>query len=314
MNCIPSMNGELILPADHEKHVEKTAKCQSCLAKFGEQLSTECCPSLPIPSIHPYLMKQPDPYAACMAVMGVKALVTGFMHESPTTTVDGSEWPTLKSTIAMTGLRRLNSVEWLITDCLSRGVPGDFIETGVWRGGTSAVAATTMRILRGTGRTTFLADSFQGIPDVDLSQYPKDKAHESTTRMEILDNNSEENVVKLLSSVGLFGYKDYPIVLLKGYFNESLPKARAEGKFKNGFAMIRLDGDTYMSTMQAIEVLYPLLHVGGFVVVDDFTDWIGCFAAIMDHRKLHHITTPIVPVYHAQGERVRGVWFRKLKS
>jgi hypothetical protein len=288
-----------VLPLDHESHVsDPSTGCGACVAQFGPLLRGECCSSLPAPTVHPFLLAQRDPYAVCSAIMEKKALVSGYTYEHELTTLGGHNFPDFPSTLSMTGLRRLNNMEWLLLDALSRNVPGDVIETGVWRGGLCVVVATMLRLLRATGRTTFLADSFAGIPDVNISMFPKDKVHESQTRFQILTENSEGKVANSLSAMGVFGYRDYPVVLLQGYFNDSLPKAVREGRFKAGFAIIRLDGDTYMSTWQAIEVLYPLLHSGGFVIVDDYTNWKGCFDAINDYREKFGINTPIVPAYH----------------
>jgi hypothetical protein len=89
------------------------------------------------------------------------------------------------------------------------------------------------------------------------------------------------------------------IEIIKGFFNESLPRALTEGIIStstsstsssgtttnggsggeldvNFFSMIRLDGDLYQSTIESLHYLYPLLSVGGYVVVDDFTDWKVC--------------------------------------
>jgi hypothetical protein len=90
------------------------------------------------------------------------------------------------------------------------------------------------------------------------------------------------------------------IEIIKGFFNESLPRALSEGIIGtsstsssgttattsgggsggeldvNFFSMIRLDGDLYQSTIESLHYLYPLLSVGGYVVVDDFTDWKVC--------------------------------------
>jgi hypothetical protein len=98
---------------------------------------------------------------------------------------------------------------------------------------------------------------------------------------------------------------------LKVFFKPALYDADAEGMFKDGFMAVRLDGDTYQSTWQAIEVLYPRLNKGGYLIIDDYTDWIGCREAIQDYRKKFNITEPILPVAHPDGLEVRGAWWRK---
>ena len=97
---------------------------------------------------------------------------------------------------------------------------------------------------------------------------------------------------------------------LVGYFKDSLPLALKENKFRC-FSVLRLDGDLYESTWQSLENLYPYLNVGGVVIVDDYTIYVGAFRAVLDFRKKNDIRTPIVQVFHKAGEYLSGIYFRK---
>ena len=52
---------------------------------------------------------------------------------------DGQDWPSAAHT--MVGLKRLDNVQFCVEDVLAHGVPGDLMETGVWRGGTVIMMA-----------------------------------------------------------------------------------------------------------------------------------------------------------------------------
>lgn len=108
---------------------------------------------------------------------------------------------------------------------------------------------------------------------------------------------------------------DRNIHILEGYFNESLPRAAARKDFTQ-FAVIRLDGDTYESTMDALQALYPFVSPGGFIIVDDYMDWVGCRQATLDFRQREGVAAgeELVAVYHdlEAGEVPRGVWWQKL--
>src|SRR3954465_11356416 len=52
---------------------------------------------------------------------------------NPETRAIGRDWPTQAHT--MVGRARLENLRWLVQTALDEGVAGDFIETGVWRGG-----------------------------------------------------------------------------------------------------------------------------------------------------------------------------------
>lgn len=104
------------------------------------------------------------------------------------------------------------------------------------------------------------------------------------------------------------------LVILPGYyFNESISKAKAEGKFENGIALLRLDGDTYYSYIPIFLLLFDLVLKGSIVLVDDYMDWEGCREAIKEFRRIRRIESPLVAIYHNldAGEIPRGVWWRK---
>lgn len=95
-----------------------------------------------------------------------------------------------------------------------------------------------------------------------------------------------------------------------GYFNESLPKLLAEEPNLQ-LSVLRLDGDAFASTLEAIELLYPRLSPGGYLIIDDFSDWKSCREAIDLYRSRHGIVEPITIIPHRPGEIARGAYWRK---
>jgi hypothetical protein len=83
-----------------------------------------------------------------------------------------------------------------------------------------------------------------------------------------------------------FGMLDEQVKFLKGWFKDTLPTAPIEK-----LALMRLDGDYYDSTMDALVNLYPKLSVGGYVIIDDFGEsiWTNCYNAVMDFRTRNGI-------------------------
>jgi O-methyltransferase len=269
------------------------------------------CSPVPLPEV--------DMPGVRLGIHAVKQIVSNGLYNRFEGWMDGSRYPEEGCTaITMVGQRRLNNLQWLLEDAIANGVPGGFIETGVWRGGACIVAASIFKMYGQRGRKVFVADSFKGIPPVDTVNFPKDAVHEGSDKAPVLVQNSFEAVEENFRRMSLLEDPDYPIEFLVGYFKDTLKKSEQEGKFKDGFAVIRLDGDIYQSTWEALEVLWPLLHPGGYAVIDDIWDWRGCYDAVMDFRAKYDIFTPIVPVYHdfseedpEKTERKRGGWFRK---
>ena len=253
--------------------------------------------------------------------------------------IDGSLWPPQGScqAITMSGIRRLDNLQMILEDVILRQVDGDFIELGVWKGGLCILAKAIFHAYRQYNRKIFLADSFDGIPPVNTNEYPVDKMHLGSDKFKILSSNYTGGINAVKRNFNLYfnvenkrerlsnktfklenGHQEnemekefkVDVEFLVGYFKDSLPLAIKENKFKC-FSVLRLDGDIYESTWQSLVYLYPYLNVGGLVIVDDFSGWEGAFRAVHDFRRKEKIQTPIVQVFHKEGELSNGVYFRK---
>jgi O-methyltransferase len=88
--------------------------------------------------------------------------------------------------------------------------------------------------------------------------------------------------------------------LLAG-FKDTLPTAPI-----TQLAVLRLDGDMYASTMDALQCLYHRLSLGGYVIVDDYGA-IVCKQAVDDFRTEHKITEQIHQIDWT------GVFWEKLR-
>ena len=85
-----------------------------------------------------------------------------------------------------------------------------------------------------------------------------------------------------------YGLFDDQVQFLVGWFKDTLPAAPIER-----LAVLRLDGDMYGSTVEALEVLYPNLSPGGYVIVDDYGAIAQCKEAVTDFRTAHDIIDPM---------------------
>ena len=204
----------------------------------------------------------------------------------------GADWPLEADT--MVGLERLDNVRRCVEDVLAQDVPGDLIETGVWRGGTAVFMRGILAAHAVADRCVWVADSFQGLPPPDVATYPADR--KSRLHEQPFLAVSEEEV---RSTFRRYELLDEQVRFVCGWFRDTLPRLRDER-----FAVIRLDGDMYESTMVALESLYPQLSVGGYVIVDDFA-LRPCRQAVEDYRAREGIEEPIVPVDWT------GVFWRK---
>lgn len=194
---------------------------------------------------------------------------------------EGRDWPRLAETMAGPG--RLENVQYCVENALRDGVPGDLIETGVWRGGTTIFMRAILKAYDITDRKVWVADSFEGLPKPDAEKYPSDAGdkHHSFKSLAISLDQVQANFKK-------YSLLDEQVCFLKGWFKDTLPFAPI-----TKLAVIRLDGDMYESTMDGLTHLYPKLSPSGFVIVDDYGSVPACRQAVEDYRKAKGIREEI---------------------
>ncbi len=201
-----------------------------------------------------------------------------------TARAEGRDWPEEAET--MIGLRRLDNLQYCITNVLRQGVPGDFIETGVWRGGAAIFMRAVLKVYGDSRRLVWVADSFQGVPQPDSRRHSADSGDRHWT-FKPLAVPLEEVKANFLR----YGLLDDQVRFLPGWFRDTLPNAPIER-----LSVLRLDGDLYESTIVALRSLYPKLSVGGYVIIDDYGAVPGCKMAVHDFRKEQGIREELVSI------------------
>ncbi|MCE9649750.1 MAG: TylF/MycF family methyltransferase [Parvibaculum sp.] len=204
----------------------------------------------------------------------------------------GWDWPTKAFT--MIGRKRLANFRMLIERVLREGVPGDIIETGVWRGGASIMAAAVMTAHDVRDRKIIVADSFEGLPPPDEA-FPADSGSDLHEFQELAVSMEE-----VAGNFQKFDLLSDQVVFLKGWFRDTMPRVPSER-----LAIMRLDGDMYESTIDPLRHLYDKLSVGGWVIVDDYELFAGCKAAVHDFLGQRALTPEILPIDGI------GVYFQK---
>ena len=226
----------------------------------------------------------PDPLAGRGTPVGGFGLRSGLARVHLTEREFGLDWPTNAQT--MIGQRRLENVEHCVRDVLARGVPGDLIEAGVWRGGTTILMRALLAQSGERDRRVWVADSFQGLPKPDPSAFPADAGVDYTacTQLAVSEQQVSDNFA-------LYGLLDDQVRFLPGWFADTLHSAPIER-----LAVIRLDGDLYESTVDALQALYPRLSAGGYCIVDDYGALASCRQGVDDYRQANGITEELRPI------------------
>jgi O-methyltransferase len=182
----------------------------------------------------------------------------------------------------MIGRKRLDNLQYCIEEVINAGISGDLIETGIWRGGATIFMRGVLAAHGITDRRVWAADSFQGVPP---PTHPQDAGWDISARVYPVLSVGLEEVKELFERYGLL---DDQVFFLQGWFKDSLPKAPIDK-----LAVLRLDGDLYESTIDALDPLYAKVERGGFIIVDDFCALPQCERAINDFRSAHGITDPM---------------------
>jgi hypothetical protein len=204
----------------------------------------------------------------------------------------GADWPSQAP--SMIGAARMDNIRFCIESVLRDGVAGGLIETGVWRGGAVIFMRGVLKAYGVRDRPVWVADSFEGLPPPDPARYPHDEGMN-------LDGYKElaVSLEQVRTNFERYELLDDQVKFLKGWFRDSLPRAPIDR-----LAVMRLDGDLYESTMDALTHLYPKLSAGGYVIIDDYQIE-ACRAAVHDFRRSQRIADPLVKIDWA------GVYWRR---
>lgn len=184
----------------------------------------------------------------------------------------------------MIGFERLFALITAARYVARSGVPGAFVECGVWRGGASAAMALALKAIGAPPRDTYLYDTFEGMPrpgDEDWN-FNNESAAATFAEKRIADNRADWNLASLddvRDNFRRLGLDPDAFRFVKGMVEDTLPAKAPAGDI----ALLRLDTDWYKSTRHELEHLFPKLAPGGVLIIDDYGDWQGARKAVDEY-------------------------------
>lgn len=190
----------------------------------------------------------------------------------------------------MTSIYRMYSLYNAVKYVVTAKIPGDFIECGVWQGGSSMIIALTLIHENATNRKIYLYDTFEGMTT-------------ATNQDVLLSNNLSAKVMlrrKKTEGNNVWCYAPLPVVK-KNMVSTNYPQKNiiyVKGKVENTIprtiprtiALLRLDTDWYSSTKHELVHTYPLLSKNGVLIIDDYGCWAGAKKAVDEYFRY----TPIL--------------------
>jgi len=176
---------------------------------------------------------------------------------------------------------------------------GDVVETGVFRGGSSAVILKVLQGYDDCGKAFWAFDSFQGLPNITK----KDQVGEQIVGAQGIFAAGVNEFKANLEARGV--WNESRIHIVPGWFSDTVSKAGVKQ-----ISFLRLDGDLYQSTIDVLKALYPRVSPGGYIYVDDYGSFNGCRRAVDEYRAEHQLYEPMHWIREGSGI-VEAVWWRK---
>lgn len=188
----------------------------------------------------------------------------------------------------------------------ANGIPGDFVECGVWKGGSAMAAALSFA----TPRPIHLFDTYEGMTAPTEADVRRTDGRGAVELLEAAPKSagiwcvvSCEEVVANMRSTGYPGDK---VICVEGRVEETIP-SRAPDRI----SVLHLDTDWYESTKHELEHLYPRLSPGGILIIDDYGRWAGARKAVDEYFRgtvfLHRIDDTAVALTKPAAEHDRGI-------
>jgi O-methyltransferase len=190
----------------------------------------------------------------------------------------------------LVGTQRVRNLYGLAQRIEEEKIPGDVVECGVYNGGTAAVLARTASHSQ-MGRTVWLFDSFQGMPQTTERDGVQAKEYVGKVL------GSPEQVQELLRKVGADLNR---VKIIQGFFEDSFPKVQIPQ-----IALFNIDADWYESVKLCLEKFYDSVVQDGFIAIDDYGHWPGCRQAVDEFFKSRGLA------YELQEVDYTARWFQK---
>lgn len=170
----------------------------------------------------------------------------------------------------MTPLVRVSALVNAVQGIVQKGIPGDFVECGVWKGG-SVMAMALMLMELDAERDIWLYDTFAGMPPPQ--GIDGKRAGQKWARAE--DDWCFASIEEVKENIYATGYLKGRFHFVKGMVEDTVPATTPEK-----IALLRLDTDWYSSTAHELTHLYPRLSSGGVLFVDDYGHYRGARKAV----------------------------------
>jgi O-methyltransferase len=174
----------------------------------------------------------------------------------------------------------LDNVEHCVRTVVDDGIAGDLVDAGTLRGGIGILMRGILHASGDIERKVLVADSFRGLPppgEVD-SVFDREIWYALADHLPQYNLLCDETLDQVRKNFEAYGLLDQQVEFVEGRFCDSLPRLPPRP-----LAVIRADADWYEGTRDILNYLYPMLSLGGFMLIDDYKLQ-GCKKAVDEYR------------------------------
>lgn len=195
---------------------------------------------------------------------------------------------------------RLYSIFKLAKTICEENIPGNFVECGVARGGTTLMLGLIIQKYSKQERHHFGFDSFEGMPEPSVHDTQNGIQANDTGWGSGTCSGNMETINQVADQLGV----QHHITLVPGYFEDTL--ASWHDKVAN-IAFLHLDADWYTSTMTILDTFYESVVPSGYLQFDDYGCWDGCKKAVDEFQATHNVSFELRAI-PGDGQ---GIWMQK---
>lgn len=176
----------------------------------------------------------------------------------------------------MTSVERVYALYKAVEYVIRAEIDGDFVECGVWRGGSLMMMALALRHFGGMARPLHGFDTFAGMPPPGARDVRHDTGEPASTRLAKTPRN-ENSIEWALAPIDTvranMAATGHPAELTS--FHPGLVEQTLPSEAPARIALLRLDTDWYELTKHELVHLYPRLAPGGILIIDDYGHFRG---------------------------------------
>jgi len=180
----------------------------------------------------------------------------------------------------------IDAVKYIVKNKIS----GDYVECGVWKGGSSLVVGKILNDLNDKERQLWLYDTFKGMSeptkfDLDIN------GEKASERLEREDKTTSwvwaySEIDEVKKTMRLSGYPESKINYIQGKVEDTLVIKENQ---PNSISILRLDTDWYESTKIELDILFKKVTKGGIIIIDDYGHWKGSKKAVDEFIQEHNL-------------------------